>query len=180
MKSRSFAFALLAAPLVAIASLGAPDLSIERAGKPITGAFGYKLGDVFVPDASAEEITSSLITEKALPGSLYRVRPREDQRVEPFDSYYILRTLKTHQIAAIYAAAEPDCFSVDGAGQTMARELAARYSQIPTLPLKIREGARQIVLQCTTQVMKLVYADVDLARTYAREAAELEASEPAN
>jgi hypothetical protein len=132
---------------------------------------------VFTPDANAQEITSSVITAKALPGSLYRVTPRADELIAPFESYYVLRTLKTHQIAAIYAAGSPDCFSVTGAGQTMARELAQRYARIATLPLQIRDGARQIVLQCTAEVMKLVYADVDLARVYAREAAEIEASE---
>jgi hypothetical protein len=181
MNFPSIAIAALVTPIVAFASIGSPRLPLERpSAAPITGAFGFKLGAVFTPDANAEEVTSSAITEKALPGALYRVTPRADQQIAPFDSYYILRTLKTHQIAAIFAAASPDCLDEAGAAQTIARDLAEQYSQIPTLPLQIRAGARQIVLQCTSHLLKLVYADVDLARAYALEAAEIEASEPAN
>ena len=177
MKGLSFVFVVVVAPLLAVASVGSPSITLPRPAAPIVGAFGYKLGDVFTPDRNAQEITSSVITEKALPGALYRVMPRAGEQVEPFESYFILRTLKSHQIAAIFAAAQPDCFDQTGIGQTMARDLAERYAQIPTLPMQIREGARQIVLQCTSEVLKLVYADVDLARTYASEAAEIEASE---
>ncbi len=178
-------FRLLAAlaavvPMLAFGAIGVGSKDAALAPAPaerIVGAFGFRLGDVFVPDENAEELTESILTEKALPGALYRVTPAPGQASDLFSSYYVLRTLKTHQIAAIYAAAEPSCRHDDTPAQYLAQTLARRHApamQATTLPLQIQKGTRQIVLQCTSRYLKLVYADTDLAYTYASEAAEIE------
>jgi hypothetical protein len=180
MSIRSVAALAALLPVLAFAKLGSgrsDAVLTPAAAEKIDGAFGYRLGEVFVPDASAEEVTTSILTDKALPGALYRVRPAPGRGSDLFSSYYILRTLKTHQIAAIYAAAPPACQTDDSQAQALAGLLTRRHApstQSVTLPLQIQDGARQLVLQCTERYLKLVYADTQLAYTYAREAAEIE------
>jgi len=182
MSIRFLAALAAALPLLAFAKLdfGPSPAPLPAPTSRIDGAFGFHLGEVFIPDGRAEEVTSSPLTEKALPGSLFRVTPPPGYGSEMFSVYYILRTLKTHQIAAIYAAAAPTCERDDSEAQALARSLTQRYAPdiaLTALPLQINRGSRQIVLQCTPRYLKLVYADTDLAYEYAREAAEMELGE---